>query len=171
MSAFVVSKTHIDAMVTAGLRLALPGTPLRWLWPSISTEDEGAYAVGEPWGPDSVRLVRERRHELTRETAERVGAMLWAENVRSVNHRYEEDHWEEVYQFDELGLDVDPRVVIGAVSCYAYQSCEHPEWESSEAHAFCRALERAAVSKLCAADNTWEITDPGIFGNRVRALF
>jgi hypothetical protein len=53
MSAFVVSKTHIDALLTAGLRLCSPTSgPLRW----FDSDDipDNAYQEGEVWGPGSI---------------------------------------------------------------------------------------------------------------------
>lgn len=69
MSAFVVDTAHIDAMVQAGLR---GRWNLSWYW-------EGEH------------------HELTRANADEIGAMLLAENVRSVDHRYSPPGREAIY--------------------------------------------------------------------------
>lgn len=165
MSAFMVSKTHIDALITAGLRWGLPHRtrgPVRWLHPELTDEDKaGAYQRGEPWGPEAVRLTRERTHELTRESAGRVGAMLLAENRASVDHRYAEEEWEQPYEFEAVPGDaIDPVVVLSLIRCYEYQSCEHPEWEASEAHAFCEALTVHAIAALPGyGDAPWTIGD------------
>lgn len=165
MSAFVVGKAHIDGLIVGGLKLVQPGSPLRWFWPQLGLEDEAAaYRRGDPWGPEAIRLYSERRRELTTETAGRVGAMLWAENRRSVDHRYDEEEIEPVYeapnsrQLARVGA-VDPLVILRALSCYEYQSCEHPEWESSEAHAFCDALRATAIRRLPGFDDApgWEL--------------
>lgn len=164
MSAFVVSKTHIDALVTAGLHLSRD--TLGWMAGEPQPED---FQEGQPWG--DLDAIASRRRTLTLETAEQTGQMLWAENVRSVNHRYAEEDWEEVYQFERLGLNVDPVVVLDALSCYEYQSCEHPEWHKSEAKAFCEALRDAAIRRLPRkGERSWEITDPQVFGAKVRSL-
>ena len=34
--------------------------------------------------------------------------------------------------------------VLKATDCYEYQSCEHPEWPSSNAHDFIQALRKDA---------------------------
>ncbi len=141
MSAYVVSKTHIDAMVTAGIRLRRPDRPLSW-W----VASDG------------------KRNTLDYLTAERVGAMLWAENVASFNHRYSEEEWEEVYQFELLPGTPDPVAVLKAVQCYEYQSCEHGEWRDSEAKAFCEALTHAAIKALRGYDAAaWEINSRDAF--------
>lgn len=163
MSAFMVDSTHIDAMLTAGLQGG-PNSDLSWFHPAITEEDrQGAYQAGEPWGPTAIRLAEERRHHLTRKTAGRVGAMLMAENRASVNHRYNEEEWEEPYTFRMLRGHADPVVILSALSCYEYQSCEHPEWEASEAHAFCEALRDACIGRLPGWGKVWEITDRNIF--------
>lgn len=151
MSAFMVGKTHIDAMLTAGLFFAQPRGNLRWWFPKLD--------------PKKGYINQERnRRELTHETAGRVGAMLLAENRRSVNYRYEEDEIEEPYLFTELRGTPDAIITLKAVACYEYQSCEHAEWEESEAYQFCESLRRVAINKLPGYEKApWEISDPGVF--------
>ena len=109
-----------------------------------------------------------RRRELTPETANQVGAMLAAENRRSVDHRYNETEMEDFYTFTRYpgscdsvtpgtpGLD--PVQVLKAIACYEYQSCEHPEWETSEAHEFCQAVRHATIDRLPGYEAAaWEI--------------
>lgn len=171
MSAFVVDKTHIDVLVFAGLSGPRHYGPLRWQWPALTEEDErDAYEAGQPWGPRAIELAQERDRRLTDETAGRVGAMLWAENVRSVNHRYAEDEWEEVYEYRGLMGQVDPIIVLNAINCYEYQSCEHPEWERSEAYAFIQALRAKMISRLIPEGSPgWDISDRDVFWKRVRS--
>lgn len=134
MSAWIVSKRHIDYMLSAGLALD-PHGPLRWFVPVGATVPEGGARV--EW------------RELTRETAGRVGVMLWAENFKSVGHRYGESDTEtELYEFARYRGEVEPVQVLKAIECFEYQSCEHDEWERSEAHAFCEALRHAAINRL-----------------------
>jgi hypothetical protein len=162
MSAFVVSAVHIDAMLTAGLRLDPPhgARPLTWFWPQIdAASDPGSWTSEE-----LLRQARERRRELTEQTAGPVGAMLRAENRRSVDHRYDEQEWEQPYLFTELPGRPDPVVVLKAIACYRYQSCEHPGWRSSEAVAFCDALQARAIDCLPGYNTApWEINDPAVF--------
>lgn len=143
MSAFMVDKTHIDALLTAGMHRAYTNYgPL-------------GYLNGEAYGGGRV--------ELTRETADRMGAMLLAENQRSVNHRYSEDEIEEIYTFTRMEGYPHPLVILRAISCYEYQSCETEEWEDSEAYRFCDALRSAALNILTRDVDTWEIVDRGEF--------
>jgi len=168
MSAFVVAGVHIDAMLTAALRLAPPHgvRPLRWFWPAIdAVSDSGSWTSDE-----LLRQAPERRRELSDVNAGRVGAMLLAENRRSVDHRYDEQEWEEPYLFTELPGRPDPVVVLKAIACYRYQSCEHPGWPSSEAAAFCDALQARAIDCLPGyATAPWEIDDPRVFVTAARS--
>jgi hypothetical protein len=55
-------------------------------------------------------------------------------------------------------------VVLKAIDCYRYQSCEHPGWASSEAQQFCLALQALAINHLPGYDQApWDITDPNVF--------
>jgi len=86
---------------------------------------------------------------LNRETADAVGHMLLAENFRSVNHRYAEANEPEGFFAYRRSLQgCNPVVILKAIDCYEYQTCEHPEWEQSEAHAFCQALRKRMISML-----------------------
>lgn len=148
MSAFMVGPTHIDALLTAGMHRAYTNYgPLGY----VATEPNYSHNNG--------------RVELTRETADRMGAMLLGENQRSVNHRYSEDEIEEVYTFRRMEGYPHPLVILRAISCYEYQACEHPEWETSEAYRFCEALRYAALSILTRDVDTWEIGNRDEFLN------
>jgi hypothetical protein len=164
MSAFVVAKAHIDALITAGLHQPwMNYGPLRW----FDSEDfePGCFQEGEPWGPETHRWLESHRRELTGATAGQVGAMLWAENRRSVNHRYAEDEWEAPYVFDRLPGSPAPVDTLKAIDGYEYQSCEHPEWRRSEAFAFCEALRGRVIHHLPGyhASEAWHITDRFVF--------
>ena len=41
---------------------------------------------------------------------------------------------------------------LEAIDVYEYQACEHPEWETSEARAFCDALRRGLTRMLPGAE-------------------
>lgn len=161
MSAFEVDTTHIDALLTAGLhRLRGRDDHLTWF---IADRGEDAYQAGEPWGLGFLEWLKTHRRELTTDTADRVGAMLMAENRRSVDHRYDEAELEQFYTFTPLPGTPKPATVINALRCYEYQSCEHPGWKDSEARQFCDALMARMVRELTKHDATWEITDRRVF--------
>jgi hypothetical protein len=162
VSAYEVSDVHIDAMLTAGLRLSAASgdDPLTWFWPAIDADsDRGSWTSAE-----LQRQAAQRRRALTPATAGRVGAILLAENRRSVDHRYDEQVWEEPYLFTDLPGDPDPVIILKAINCYRYQACEHPGWATSEAAAFCDALAALAIACLPGYERApWEITDPQVF--------
>lgn len=107
MSAWIVSKKHIDYIVTAIIRA------------EISTEST--------------------------ESPDELGRMLWGECLASVAYRYPDDKdGERPGPVDFRDSDVNtyvweetPVLAGGALAktlgCYRYQSCEHPEWDDSEA--------------------------------------
>jgi hypothetical protein len=154
MSSWVVDKTHIDLLITAGLTfpgLWLPGGRLTWMH-------------------------QDRRGELTRDNADAVGGRLWAENHASVHHSYPGDTdgpdgrlpgpagFEGVhtltYTFQRILGVLDPVVVLKQIACYEYQSCDHDGWPASEAAAITDALRSSAIRVLPGyEDATWGFSD------------
>ena len=150
MSAFVVGKAHIDAMLRSGM--PRHGDALHWLVPGENPATQ--------W------------KQLDHHTADAVGQMLLDECVRSVGHRYEDDtiaslpgpsnaEWLLPYRFSPFGKGCPTAVeAIKLISCYTYQSCEHPEWEASEAKAFCDALTHTLITRLPGYEEApWEWTE------------
>ena len=85
--------------------------------------------------------------------------MIWNENKRSVDYRYDEANDREVYRFPPTKhFNTEPVRVLKLIDCYEYQSCEHPEWASSEAHSFCNSLRGAMIHMLPGYDDApWGI--------------
>jgi len=145
MSAFVVNKSHINAMLLKALHPQYGGH-LSW------------YLNGQ-------------HHELTNDNIDQVGQMLLDENVKSVCCRYEDSEVTDLpggvnadylIPFKTKYLHRIPSALetIKLIHCYSYQSCEHPEWEISEAKAFCQSLESEAISQLPGYDDApWEWED------------
>lgn len=74
--------------------------------------------------------------------ADIMGRLLWLENVKSLRHRYPGDDWGTEEQVANAYTYIDPVgagegnpfwQAVKSADCYCYQSCEHDEWESSEA--------------------------------------
>lgn len=154
MSAFVVSRTHLDALLSAAdlwdvqLPITVPGEIIRNL------------------------------------TADETGNLLMAVNVAAVNHRYRENDTPDPYTFDRLGIAIQPGAILKAIDCYRYQACEHPQWRSDRdtmglpageqsdpdvkrVQDWLEDLERAAIQRSPGyQDAPWEITDDrrSIFG-------
>lgn len=152
MSAYVVDKAHINAMVQFGL-LHIPQYhgPLSWRYNGMA-------------------------RYLTRETSNTVGQMLLDENIQSVRYRYQDSAITdlpgrtdaeyllpfEAYPIYNLPTSVE---ALKLIACYEYQSCEHPEWPTSEAFAFCEALRDQAINTLEGYDEApWEWTQEHDFG-------
>jgi hypothetical protein len=135
MSAWMVSTAHIDAMLTAGIDA---GEAYRPRWETDADENQ---VPGES--------LRGGYRTLDYLNADHVGAMLLAENRRSVNYRYTEDEIEELYTFKRLGgSTVTPVDVLKSIECFEYQACEHPGWSASEARRFCEALRHTMIGRL-----------------------
>ena len=165
MSAFIVDKVHIDALVTAAMELT-PGehsSGLRWIVPNPSKP--GGYEAKELGYFDKIR-------------ASEVGQMLWAENLASIHGRYPdtaetdsnypgpadfESYQVGRYEWEHVPGIIDPLAIVDAISCYEYQSCEHDGWRTSEAQIFCDALKDKMIRRLPRKMSVWEITDRDLF--------
>lgn len=101
MSAWMVSKAHIDALVNSAV-------------------EHGITTVAEV-------------HE--------TGRMLWRENRRSVNYRYQERGRTPQYRFTGTEMPLHPVVILKLLHCFEYQSCERPDWEKSQAYRWVARLE------------------------------
>ncbi len=121
MSAYVLPKVHIDALLTAALQWGTQHNP-------------GGFGYRRP----RTTLMQ----YLTRDNADDVGRMLWEANwqaTEGTDGRWLGDERDTAdmppYTFEELPGDADPLVVLKAVSCYDYQTGGDPEqFEDSEAY-------------------------------------
>ncbi len=157
MSAFMVPVEHIRALVNAGLHLEYG--PMSWPIRSLTDEEKNiAYEPSLPWGPGATQVYGEIRRQLTADNAEWAGAMLLAENRRSVDYRYDEHDIEDLYTHGP-SRPRGPVEILKAIDCYAYQACETPDWEHSEAHHFCQALRVQTIHQLPGYDtaDAWPI--------------
>ena len=150
MSAYIVSKSHINALVQAGLR---SGMRARFTW---YTRDEDGNLT---------------RMELRHDNADAVGQMLLDENIKSVSSRYPSDRLSELpgrtnseylmpFEWKPFVKQPTPLEAIKLIRCYEYQSCEHTEWDTSEAKQFCDCLKDWLISDLPGYDDApWEWED------------
>jgi len=155
MSAFVVDKAHITALIDAAM--ASHYKPFGWY------HGERADHPGWP-----------QRHELIGRQDE-VGQMLLDQCVESVGCRYKDSthtnlpgpgnaEWMVPYvwrrPFNSPRRMPTPVEALKAIHCYVYQSCEDPEWEKSESYAFCLALEHDLAQRLPGYDDApWDWTE------------
>lgn len=158
MSAFVEDGEHIRYLLDAAMSSELGITSdnaFRWGW-NVKRK------------PSSFQWMELRPGDY--EQAARVGQMLWEENIISVLFRYPDCTRKNLpgpIDCDfKYGKHVpNPRArftpgrVLKACDGYAYESCEHPKWEASEAFAFIDALRSRAWRALPDyQDAPWEIT-------------
>ena len=87
-------------------------------------------------------------------------ALLFAANVKSVNHRYDDNTPTDgyVYSHTPPATGVPAVGIIKACNCLEYQSCEPDDWEESEARAALDTIRHAAACRLPGyEDAAWEI--------------
>lgn len=166
MSAYVVSKTHIDLMV----KLALEGprdAPHDWrlIWWATNPTTFGTTEPGQAL-PSAAVLSRAAtiRREASPETADATGEMLMNANVESVGHRYDEQPFENdlpghadylmPYRYADPGYRPTLAESVGIIAGYEYQSCEHPGWDGSEAYRFCVDL-KDRLLRLIPGEHGW----------------
>lgn len=109
-----------------------------------------------------------QRRELSSSDFERaaeVANMLWRENIKSVSHRYpnessatlpgpiDENFVIEPKDIPACLAEFKPVQVLKSCDCYGYQTCEHEDWETSEAHTFIQALRARAWHSLPGYDD------------------
>ncbi len=95
--------------------------------------------------------------------ANQIGEMLHAENVRSVNYRYDETtqpsfelcQWAAFHEFSLVQI-------VKAARCLAYQSCEHPGYPKSVAAKMVQAITAGHPSRDMPGydEAEWEIRPP-----------
>lgn len=89
-----------------------------------------------------VQALAEGEHVTTVDPDE-IGRVLWRENHRSVNARYDQRHRTPPYAYRRPAQKIPPSGVLYAIGCYDYQSCEHDGWESSQARRWVSTLAEA----------------------------
>lgn len=94
--------------------------------------------------------------------AHRVAAVLYAENVRSVNSRYRQSDpaHGHLYTCNPQHARLSAVAILAALDCYEYQACECDDWDQSEACAIVHAARRDAIRALPGYESQpWEICD------------
>ncbi len=123
MSAWIVAKEHVDYLLFVATSLyrkgALSNTDVRMGWFHNGT-----------W------------FKLEAPDFNKIGQTLWHENHKSVNRRYSQDEETPEYRYAAPKIPFGFAQALKAIDCYCYQTCEHKEWEASEAYAFCEELRK-----------------------------
>jgi len=82
-------------------------------------------------------------------TDNELGQILLAENVRSVNARYNETDETPEYEYRDVRFDaIDAVTVLKSVQCLNYQSCETDDWKTTTAYKVLQAIESGAIAHL-----------------------
>ena len=127
MSAFIVTKAHISAMLQA----ALAHCPYMY-WKNQGLAGSDLDQVGQMLLDQCVASVRYRYEDSPPED------LPGPTNLE----------WTTPYNWDPMGRVPSALEALKLVSCYEYQSCENPEWEKSEAKEFCETLRIQLISAL-----------------------
>jgi hypothetical protein len=122
MSAFIVSKNHLDSIVTfAKVKLK-----------ELYFDGESLSLVGFYEGVENTN---------------KLGQILLDANYDSVNYRYNEKEESYNYQFKHTEL-LTPIEIIKACHCLNYQSCEVPNWEKTKAYKIIQNIISQATTKI-----------------------
>lgn len=78
---------------------------------------------------------------------QKLGQILVDANYESVNYRYKAKYEPPVYRI-RFTTPPDPIQAIKAIDCLDYQSCEVPDWESTEAFKILERIKSAAIAHL-----------------------
>ena len=128
MSAFIVSKNHINTLVNYGYHNRL----YRYI-----SEDNILRFNDEPT---------------------KIGQILVDENYKSINYRYEEDEEHYKYKFNLSLKNYSPVQIIKACDCYDYQACETPDYDKSVAYKLIDTIRARAINSLDGYEKAeWEI--------------
>jgi hypothetical protein len=134
MSAFLVSDSHLDAIVTAAI---------------FGPAEVRSYP--ERWSPPRFGRVGGLRCEPSNGSA--LGLALLRENEASLAARYPgrwgtpADGYSYMQDFSSFAR-LPALAVLKLIDCYQYQSCEHDGWEASDAAFFCTKLRESLISHL-----------------------
>lgn len=132
MSAYIVSHSLIDALLTFAIR------------------DKVGYYVA----------ATKQRIDITLDNATEVGRILLTENERSVYFRYDDltanskdkpgtiGEDAQTYEFSARAGNIPAIVILKACSCFDYQSCETNDYEGSLAFTIINAIRASATSDL-----------------------
>lgn len=152
MSAYVVSKRHVDLMVKAALAARGQDDRLRW-W-TVDGET-GEYTGWRELYPTPRAQVVDG---FSFSTPSELGQMLLDANVRSVLHRYREEGDAEEddpipYVYEDGLNALTPGQVFRAIDTLDYQCCETDDWQRTETYSFLRSLRKAYCDRVADAEN------------------
>jgi hypothetical protein len=166
VSAFVVNKEHIDALVSVALTgpAGLAVEPGYWPRPF-------RYYAGRG---ETVAEMQDLRRDVRLEGATDLGRMLWGTNALSVRKRYPDLYdggdypgpvgftlrWVDDYRYVRPRVQPTAVEALKLVDCFEYQSCEFHGWFEHPARYFCDALRSMLIYALPGyQEAAWEYGD------------
>lgn len=157
MSAYIISKRHLDALVAAAQHYT-KDVGLRWTNGSHTKVYTNNAVETQVWNGQAMSwsMIAYNAHG-----EDALGGLLWSENQQSVAERYPDDHegtWPGpcglttadilAYTYTPPQRMPSPVEALKLLACYEYQACEHREWKQSAAKAICEQLRSAFISAL-----------------------
>jgi hypothetical protein len=136
MSAFIVTDTHINALVRYASRHKL----------SVFFNRQ----LGFPFGKEQLKVY---------DNEQAIAQILLDENVKSVNYRYRDNEVMTI-TYDHGAPILSAIQAIKAAQCLKYQSCEHDDFEDSIAFKLIEAIISDAIPRLEGYESaSWAIAD------------
>jgi len=144
MSAWIVSRDHLDLLISAGIA-----------W-NLTTADH-ADEIGRTLWRENLASVAYRYPD------DRDGTRPAPADFR--------DRDVDSYRFRPYPGRIDPEVVTAAAASLDYQSCEHPDWPDSTACRWVHELHAAATVRIPAYLAEYGPIDPSRQGGRERGWY
>lgn len=88
-----------------------------------------------------------------------LGQILWDENCRSVNSRYEETDSAPPFTYRRKCYATDPLQVLASIRCYNYQTCKTPDFAETKAGKLVDHLQSRVISRMTAGKK-WGAPEP-----------
>ena len=140
MSAYQVNNDHLDLLVTVGFM-------------GVGSDSTLDVYHGDTWN-------RYNRHE----HGDIVKGLLHDANRESVNYRYNDGDQSKAEPYSRAGIAEylgGPVIpwghILGALRCFEYQACEHPEWSTSLASAIIEKIRYKVCQRITEeAGGMWE---------------
>lgn len=88
-------------------------------------------------------------------SVQEIGEILLNENIESIRFRYPDDRENYMgFEIDERAAFIRPTLVqiVKAANCLEYQSCEHDDYQQSEAYRMTKAVSALALHLLSIAE-------------------
>ena len=103
-----------------------------------------------------IQTIAEAYSEKFSDSTLRVLNILYKENIKSVNYRYDQSTKLTNFRKVDTIKPVSKMQLFKLIECLNYQSCEHDGWESSKAYAMLELLRSHILKDVLVEYNTTE---------------